>query len=214
MTGPAAPLTCAARRPAAGGATSWPLLRPASRAQLARSSAPINRRIAAKRAPAIARRRDAAGLIGARPDGREVRSGTFFDNIGNVHQLYRPLFQLENGQLVWTDPAEWFWGLTRWLRLLGETLLIAYVGTLLGAIGGFRLCFLAAANCRGRSRWLRFAVAALLRILPHGARARLRADLRRSPSGSGPLPGVLARRHPYAWARSASSSPRSSRTST
>lgn len=44
------------------------------------------------------------------------------------------------------DLAEWMWGLNRWLRLLGDTLLIAYVGTLTGAIGGFVLCFLASAN--------------------------------------------------------------------
>ena len=45
------------------------------------------------------------------------------------------LFKLENGARVWTDFAEWFWGWPRWLRLLGETLLIGYVGTLLGAVG-------------------------------------------------------------------------------
>src|SRR5262245_61393691 len=37
---------------------------------------------------------------------------------------------------LWADLAEWFWGLKRWLRLLGDTIMIAYVGTLIGVIGG------------------------------------------------------------------------------
>src|ERR1700752_3632594 len=44
------------------------------------------------------------------------------------------------------DLAEWVWGLRRWLRLLAETLTIAYLGTLAGALGAFVLCFLASAN--------------------------------------------------------------------
>ena len=35
------------------------------------------------------------------------------------------------------DIAEWFWGWKRWLRLLGETLLIAYLGTVFGFVGAF-----------------------------------------------------------------------------
>jgi phosphonate ABC transporter permease subunit PhnE len=44
------------------------------------------------------------------------------------------------------DVAEWFWGIRGWLALMWETLLIAYVGTILGAMGGFALSFVAAAN--------------------------------------------------------------------
>ena len=53
---------------------------------------------------------------------------------------------LDTGARVWTDPAEWFWGLRRWTRLLGETLLIAYVGTLTGTLGAFVGCFLCSRN--------------------------------------------------------------------
>ena len=41
---------------------------------------------------------------------------------------------------------EWFWGLKHWLALLGDTLLMAYVGTLVGATGGFLLGLLSAGN--------------------------------------------------------------------
>ena len=61
------------------------------------------------------------------------------DNIGNFTSYIGRLFHLDSGALVWTDPVEWYWGLWRWLRLLGETLLMAYVGTILGAVGAFVL---------------------------------------------------------------------------
>ena len=83
----------------------------------------------------------------------EVSLPKLFDNIHRFPSYVLRLFQLENGRPVWTDVAEWFWGLPRWLRLLGETLLMAYVGTVLGAIGAVMLCFFAAANV-APSRWL------------------------------------------------------------
>lgn len=44
------------------------------------------------------------------------------------------------------DLADWFWRWQIWLRLLVETILIAYLATLLGVIGGFVLSFPAARN--------------------------------------------------------------------
>ena len=97
-------------------------------------------------------------------------------------------------ELTWAnlgaDLAEWFWGTSRWLRLLWETLLIAYAGTVFGAAGAFLLCFLAAANLMPS------------RALVFGAR-RAMEICRTVPElvfaltfviafGLGPLPGVLA----------------------
>ena len=65
--------------------------------------------------------------------GRGRRSASSFANIGNFTSYIDRLLHLDSGALVWTDPVEWYWGLARWLRLLGETLLMAYVGTALGA---------------------------------------------------------------------------------
>src|SRR5262245_42337448 len=72
----------------------------------------------------------------------------------NAHRFssyFVRIFHLENGALAWTDPLEWFWGVlpeynSRWLWSLWDTLLIAYLGTLFGALGGFLLCFMACAN--------------------------------------------------------------------
>lgn len=58
------------------------------------------------------------------------------------------LAHLDNGRFVWTDLSEWYWGIKRWLRLLGETLLIAYLATAVGIIGGSALSFLAATSTR------------------------------------------------------------------
>lgn len=61
--------------------------------------------------------------------GAEVRPVTLWTHIGNFTSYLDRLLLLDTGARVWTDPQEWFWGLARWGRLLGETLLIAYVAT-------------------------------------------------------------------------------------
>ena len=111
-------------------------------------------------------------------------------NIDRFPSYIIRLFHLENGQPVWTDFGEWFWGLPRWLRLLGETLLMAYAGTVLGTLGAFVLCFFAAANV-APSRWLRFAVrrfCELCRTVPELVFALMFVVA----FGLGPVPGVLA----------------------
>jgi phosphonate transport system permease protein len=120
----------------------------------------------------------------------EISPAKLIDNIGRFPSYIIRLFHLENGQPVWTDLAEWFWGIRRWLRLLGETLLIAYVGTALGAVGAFGLAFLAAANV-GPSPALRFAVrrfCELCRTVPLLVFALLFVIA----FGLGPIGGVLA----------------------
>jgi len=62
--------------------------------------------------------------------GAEVRPVTLWNKIGNFTSYFDRLLKLDSGMRVWTDPREWFWGLARWSRLLGETLLIAYIATL------------------------------------------------------------------------------------
>ncbi|QLH69895.1 phosphonate ABC transporter, permease protein PhnE [Rhodopseudomonas palustris] len=91
---------------------------------------------------------------------------------------------------LWADLADWFWGIKRWTGLLLDTILIAYVGTLLGALAGFALCFLASANLV-RSRTLVFVTRRFLefcRTVPDIVFALLFV----LAFGLGPLPGVLA----------------------
>jgi phosphonate transport system permease protein len=120
----------------------------------------------------------------------EVDPARLFGNIDRFTSYFGRLVVLDSGRYVWTDPVEWYWGLGRWLRLLMETVLIAYVGTALGAVGGIGLCFLAAANLSPHPvvravtrRYLEFCrtfpelVFALVFVIAFGL---------------GPLPGVLA----------------------
>ena len=120
----------------------------------------------------------------------EVSLGKLAANIGNFTSYIGRLAHLESGALVWTDPVEWYWGLARWLRLLGETLLMAYVGTVLGAAGAFFLCFFAAANVAPRP-WVRVLVrrfCELCRTVPLLVYALLFVIA----FGLGPMAGVLA----------------------
>ena len=111
----------------------------------------------------------------------------------NFHRLpdyIGRILRLDNGAPVWTDPVEWMWGLDLWLLLMGETILIAYVGTLTGAIGGFVLCFLSATNLV-RSPIVRVVAKRVLefcRTVPELVFALVFVQA----FGLGPLPGILA----------------------
>lgn len=122
--------------------------------------------------------------------GAEVDPATFWAKLGNFGSYFVRLAHLDNGASVLSDPAEWFWGLRKWSLLLGETLLIAYVGTATGAAAAFCLCFLCTPSLMPRA----------------GARMVVRRALefgRTVPDivfalifvvafGLGPIPGVFA----------------------
>ena len=122
--------------------------------------------------------------------GAEVRPETFWDNIGNFGSYFGRLTQLDTGARVWTDPVYWYWGLRRWSLQLGQTLLIAYVGTLTGAALGLVGGVLASRNITP-SRTLRFAAIRVLefdRTVPDIVFALIFVVA----FGLGPLAGVLA----------------------
>ncbi|WP_407179079.1 phosphonate ABC transporter, permease protein PhnE [Bradyrhizobium sp. STM 3562] len=122
--------------------------------------------------------------------GAEVNLRTLFTYFGNFVSYFDRILKLDSGARVWTDFGEWFWGWRKWLRLLGETLLISYVGTLIGAVFAFVLNFLAAENT-SPNPWLRFAIRRLLefaRTVP----AIVFALIFVIAFGLGPMAGVLA----------------------
>ena len=122
--------------------------------------------------------------------GAEIDPLKFWSKIGNFSSYVGRLAHLDTGALGVTDFAEWYWGLRRWLRLLGETLMIAYVGTITGFVGGFIGCFLCSRNLTG-SVWLRSIVRRLLefcRTVPDIVFALIFV----SSFGLGAIPGVRA----------------------
>jgi phosphonate transport system permease protein len=127
-------------------------------------------------------------LVAAR--GSEVDLGKFAENAWRFPKYILETMPVLRWATLSADFAEWFWGWKGWLKLLWQTILIAYTGTILGALGGFLLCFAAAANL-GRSRWLRFATRRFLefcRTVPEIVFALIFVIA----FGLGPLPGVLA----------------------
>ena len=122
--------------------------------------------------------------------GAEVNLRTLFTYFGNFLSYFDRIFTLDNGQRVWTDVGEWLWGWRKWLKMLGETLLISYVGTLTGAVLAFALNFFAAENT-SPGPWLRFVVRRLLefaRTVPGIVFALIFVIA----FGLGPMAGVLA----------------------
>lgn len=122
--------------------------------------------------------------------GAEVAPRVFVEKIANFIGYFDRILNLDTGNRVWTDPAEWFWGWQKWLKLLAETLLLSYVGTTIGAIGAFGLNFFAATNLSPHPA-LRFAVRRLLefcRTVPSIVFALIFVIA----FGLGPMAGVLA----------------------
>jgi phosphonate transport system permease protein len=89
--------------------------------------------------------------------GADVNLRTLFTYFGHFVSYFDRLLTLDSGRRVWTDIPEWLWGWRKWSLLLGETILISYVGTTSGAVVGFALSFLAAENT-SPATWLRFMV--------------------------------------------------------
>ncbi len=130
------------------------------------------------------------GMLALAMRGAEVDIAALTGKIGNFFSYFDRIFRLDSGLRVWNDPVEWFWGLKSWLPLLGETLLISYVGTMIGFVFAFALNFLAAKNTTP-NRWLQLLVPRFLefcRTVPDIVFALVFVIA----FGLGPMAGVLA----------------------
>jgi len=122
--------------------------------------------------------------------GAEVNLRTLFSYFGNFVSYFDRILTLEDGTRVWSNPAEWFWGWRKWLWMLAETILISYVGTMIGAVLAFALNFFATQNT-SPAPWLRFVIRRLLefaRTVPGIVFALIFVIA----FGLGPMAGVLA----------------------
>jgi phosphonate transport system permease protein len=122
--------------------------------------------------------------------GAEVNLRTLFTYFGNFISYFDRILTLEDGTRVWSNPVEWFWGWRKWLWMLAETILISYVGTMIGAVLAFALNFFASQNT-SPAPWLRFVIRRLLefaRTVPGIVFALIFVIA----FGLGPMAGVLA----------------------
>ena len=130
------------------------------------------------------------GCVAVASVAAEVDVERWWNNLDRFTNYLGRIFILDNGQPVWTDVREWYWGIWRWLDKIGETLIIAYLGTVIGAVFAFFLCFLSASNLVS-SRTILFFVRRFLefcRTVPEIVFALIFVVA----FGLGALPGVLA----------------------
>ncbi|WGF88020.1 phosphonate ABC transporter, permease protein PhnE [Marinivivus vitaminiproducens] len=120
----------------------------------------------------------------------DVRLLALAENIGRFTSYIGRILPDLSFATFFSDVAAWYWDFGGWLGLLVETLLIAYLGTLLGGLAAFLLCFLAASNLVPNAP-LRFAAKRTLevcRTVPEIVFALLFVIA----FGLGPMAGVLA----------------------
>ena len=106
---------------------------------------------------------------------------------GNYIWRTVPTMSLES---FWADLTRWMWGFHRWVGLLFDTVLIAFVATTLGVVSGFLLSFPAARNLAGGVVGYQLArrFLELMRTVPELVFAMLFVFA----FGLGPMAGVLA----------------------
>jgi len=130
----------------------------------------------------------AATLLAASVGGFDpVRLIARLPRVGEFLDLLVP--PIRAGHVI-EDVGEWYWGLGKWLRLLADTLLMAFLATALGTAGGALLSFPAAANLTPGpvAYWISRRLLEFARAVPDLVFAIVFVFA----FGLGPLAGVLA----------------------
>ncbi len=120
----------------------------------------------------------------------EVDLNNLVDNISNFTSYFGRIVPKLTFAHFGADVADWYWNITGWLKLLLDTVLIAYLGTLFGAGGALLIAFFAAENL-APSHLLRWSIKRIFefcRTVPDLVFALMFV----SAFGLGPLAGILA----------------------
>jgi phosphonate transport system permease protein len=118
----------------------------------------------------------------------EVELGKLFHHLSGLTSYFGRIMPRLHLSSLTGDIADWYWGFSGWLKLLFDTILIAYLSTLAGTVGAALLCAFAAENL-APSKWLRWVIKRLFefcRTVPDLVFALLFV----SAFGLGPLAGV------------------------
>jgi phosphonate transport system permease protein len=120
----------------------------------------------------------------------EVDLGNLFQHLSGLTSYFGRILPKLSAEHFAADIADWYWNIFGWLKLLFDTVLIAYLATLAGAACAAGLAFFAATNLAPSvaarwclKRWFEFC-----RTVPDLVFALLFV----SAFGLGPLAGVLA----------------------
>jgi phosphonate transport system permease protein len=120
----------------------------------------------------------------------EVDLDNLVRNISNFTSYFSRIVPKLTFAHFGADVADWYWNIAGWLKLLFDTVLIAYLGTLFGAGGALLIAFFAAENL-APSSWLRWSIKRVFefcRTVPDLVFALMFV----SAFGLGPLAGILA----------------------
>jgi phosphonate transport system permease protein len=120
----------------------------------------------------------------------EVDLNNLFQNISNFTSYFSRIIPKLTVANFGADVADWYWNIAGWLKLLLDTVLIGYLGTLIGAGGAFTIAFFAAANLAPSNvlRWSIKRIFEFCRTVPDLVFALMFV----SAFGLGPLAGILA----------------------
>jgi phosphonate transport system permease protein len=125
-----------------------------------------------------------AGYIG------EVDLTNLVDNISNFTSYFSRIMPKLTVAHFGANVADWYWDIQHWLKLLLDTVLIAYLASLVGAMGAIAMSFLAAANLAPNQalRWCIKRIFEFCRTVPDLVFALMFV----SAFGLGPLAGILS----------------------
>ena len=120
----------------------------------------------------------------------EVDPGHLLRHLSGLTSYFGRILPRLRADHLTGDIADWYWNALGWLKLLFDTVLIAYLATLAGAMPAGALAFLAAANLapNGPLRWCIKRLLEFCRTVPDLVFALIFV----SAFGLGPIAGVLA----------------------
>jgi phosphonate transport system permease protein len=120
----------------------------------------------------------------------EVSLAKFVEGFPGFVAYVRGTLPVIRADHLGADIAEWYWGIGRWLSLLLETLIMAFMGTLFGTISAFLGCFAAARNLTPHSS--AYVISRRLLEIARTVPELVFALIFVYAFGLGSLPGVLA----------------------
>ena len=120
----------------------------------------------------------------------EVEPGKLLHHLSGLTSYFGRIMPTLRADHLTGDIADWYWNFFGWLKLLFDTVLIAYLATFVGMTGAGILACLGAANLapNGAVRWGVKRLFEFCRTVPDLVFALLFV----SAFGLGPLPGVFA----------------------
>ena len=93
----------------------------------------------------------------------EVNPATLAEGLPGLFNYISDTIPVIHADNIVGGVREWFWAFPKWLGLLFDTIIIAYLGTLLGTIGALVFCFAGSRNLSA-SPWLYFVTRRLTEI--------------------------------------------------